>query len=108
LSSSVLKALYFSTPIVQAIDGISTLRVVQLGGREGNPLMAPVVGNPVAFATTRASVAFGEICLARSMAKRNKLLAIGALAGLNAAYAVFAAHNFKVARTLQNQRAGRP
>jgi hypothetical protein len=108
LSSNVLKALYFSTPIVQAIDGISTLRVVQLGGREGNPLMAPIVGNPFAFAATRATVAFGEIYIARSVAKRNKLLAIAALGGLNAAYAVIAAHNFKVARTLQNQRAGRP
>lgn len=108
LSSGVLRALYISTPIVQAVDGFSTLKVVHLGGREQNPLMAPIVSNPAAFVITRATVAFGEIYMARGLAKRNKFLAIGALAGLNTAYALFAAHNFRVAGTLQSQRIGRP
>ena len=108
LSSGVLRALYISTPIVQAVDGFSTMRVIQLGGREQNPLMAPIVSNPAAFAVTRATIAFGEIYMAHGMAKRNKFLAIGALAGLNTAYVMFAAHNFRVARALESQRSGRP
>jgi hypothetical protein len=108
VASGVLRALYVSTPIVQAVDGFSTMKVVQLGGREQNPLMAPIVSSPAAFAATRATIAFGEIYMAHGLAKHNRFLAIGALAGLNVAYALFAAHNFKVANTLQRQRAGHP
>ena len=108
LGSGLLRGLYISTPIVQAVDGFSTMKVIHLGGRELNPLMAPITSNPAAFAATRATVAFGQIYMAHGLAKRHKFLAVGALAGLNVAYAMFAAHNFKVANTLQSRRAGQP
>lgn len=108
LSSGVLRALYITTPVVQAIDGISTLKVIQLGGKELNPMMAPFVSSPGVFAATRAALAFGQIYMAHELAKRNRFLAIGALAGLNVAYAMIAVHNYRVADTLQNQpRMGR-
>src|SRR5262245_61770313 len=105
LGSGLLKGLYVATPVVQALDVISTMRVMNLGGRELNPLMAPIVSNDAAFVLTKSTIAFGEVYLARRMAKRNKFAVIGALAGLNVAYALFAAHNFNVAHRLQREGA---
>ncbi len=106
IGTGLLRAMYATVPLVHAADGISTMRVVTLGGRELNPLVAMQTERPAVFAATKAGIVAAEIFLAHRLAKRHKWGAIAALAALNVGYGMVAAHNFRVARTLQGQRAG--
>lgn len=101
IGNALLRALYVATPVVQAIDGVSTLKVIRLGGRETNPLMEPFVTNTAAFTAAKTGIAIGEMYSTHSMAGRHKFLAIATLAGLNAAYLMLAVHNFHVASALE-------
>ncbi len=103
VATGVLRGLYVATPIVHMVDGISTMRVIDLGGRELNPLLAPQVNNRGVFIATKTGIAAAEIYLARRIAKKHKVRAIVALAALHTGYALVAAHNFRVARGMQAQ-----
>jgi hypothetical protein len=98
--TAVLRALYVTTPLVQAADGWSTLKVIQNGGRELNPVMDVASSNRAVFIAAKAGITIAEIYGTSALARRHKFVAIGVLAGINTAYAVFAAHNFNNA----NQR----
>ena len=100
IETAALRALYVSAPAVQAFDAVTTLRVLELGGREVNPMMAAVASNQTAFTAVKLGVAAGQIYGAHALAKRHRLLAIGVMAGVNAAFAVMAVHNLDVARSL--------
>src|SRR5262245_37568924 len=54
-SSALLKSLYASTAVVQALDLHSTLRAFQAGAVEGNPLMSGIVKNRMAFVAVKAA-----------------------------------------------------
>lgn len=103
VGTGLLRGLYVATPIVHAIDGLSTMRVIERGGREVNPLMAPQAGNGAFLAATKVGFSTAQVFLAHRVAKKHKFGAIAALTALNVGYAMVAAHNFRVARTLQAQ-----
>lgn len=107
MSTGLLRGLYIATPIVHAVDGVSTMQVIDLGGRELNPLMAPQVRNRAVFVATKAGIVSAEIYLAHRIARDHKVGAILALAALHTGYALVAAHNFRVARAMRTQLAAR-
>jgi len=97
-TSRVLAGLYASTAIVQALDTHSTLRALDRGAVEGNPLLAGVSSNKAAFVGVKAAVAVGTIYATRELAKKNKVAAILTLVAINSVYAYAAHHNYQVAR----------
>ena len=99
--STVMVSLYATTAAMQALDVHSTMRALDRGAIEANPIMGGVVNNRTAFIATKAAVAAGTIFAAREVAKRNKLAAAITLIAINSAYAYVAHHNYKVARELR-------
>jgi hypothetical protein len=99
--SPLLMSLYVTTAITQALDIHSTLKALDRGGVEMNPLLSGLTGNKAAFIAVKSAVAAGSILAARRLAKRNKVAAIISMVAINAAYGLVAHHNYKVAGRLR-------
>jgi hypothetical protein len=99
-TTSLLRSLYVSTAVVQALDVHSTISVLNHGGAEGNPLLASMVNKRPAFVAFKAAIAASSIVAARQIAGHNKIAAVALLVGVNSAYAMVVSHNYKLAREL--------
>lgn len=99
--STLMTSLYASTAVMQALDVHSTLRALDRGAVEANPLMSGATGNKAMFIALKAGVAFSTVMAARNMSKRNKVAAVLTLVAVNSAYAMIVNHNYKVARGLR-------
>ena len=95
--SVLLTSLYVTTGITQALDIHSTLKALDRGGVESNPLLGSLTKNKAAFVAVKAAVAAGSIYAARKIAKKNKVAAILTMVAINSAYGFIAHHNYKVA-----------
>ncbi len=92
---SLLVPLYVSTATLQGLDYVSTTRALQRGGREANPVMHPIVGNPVTFAAVKAGAAAGTIWLSEKMWKRSRVGAVVLMAAVNGAMTAVVSHNLR-------------
>jgi ABC-type uncharacterized transport system permease subunit len=92
-----MTSLYASTAVMQALDVHSTMRALDRGAVEANPLMTGVTGNKAAFMALKAGVAVSTVVAARHMSKRNKVAAILTQVAINSAYAVVVRQNYRVA-----------
>ncbi|HUF47563.1 MAG TPA: DUF5658 family protein [Vicinamibacterales bacterium] len=99
--SAVLTSLYATTAIMQALDVHSTLRALDRGGVETNPMLSGLTGNKAAFVVVKGAVAASSIFAARRLAKRNRVAAVATLVAINVAYGLVAHHNYKVAARLR-------
>lgn len=97
--STLMTSLYISTAAMQMLDVHSTLRALEHGAIEGNPLMANVTRNKTMFIALKAGVAFSTVMAARNMSKRNKVAAVLTLVAINSVYAMVVNHNYRVARS---------
>lgn len=96
--TTLMVSLYATTATMQALDVHSTIRALDRGAVEANPVMGGIVQNRTAFIATKAAVAAGTIYAAHQVAKKNKVAAAITLIAINSAYAFVAHHNYKVAR----------
>ena len=108
IGDSLLRTLYVATPIAHAADGWSTLKVLDLGGKELNPLLAKSAENRAVFVATKSAFVAGELWVVHKIAKDHKFGAIAAMVGLNVAYAMLTAHNLRVADFMRQQQARQP
>ena len=97
---ALLIPLYVSFAGLQAMDAHSTLKAVESGYVESNPLMVAATRHrgalvAVKLATTAAVIASGE-----RLWRRNRVAAVAAIVAVNVAYAAIVAHNYG--------KAGRP
>ena len=97
-STPLLKSMYATTAVMQALDLHSTLRAFKAGAVEANPLMAGITKNRIAFVATKAAVAASTMIAARQIAKRSKVGAVITMVAINSAYAMIVNHNYKLAR----------
>ena len=101
---SILPALYAGSAILQAYDAYSTLKALNLGAVEANPLAQGVVGNPALFIGVKAAVASASILAAEKMWKNHhRVAAIATMVATNSLMAMVAANNAKVIGTLQQR-----
>jgi hypothetical protein len=91
----VLVPLYVSFASLQMLDAHSTLRAVRAGGVEQNPVMRGLADKPAALVALKAGVAFSTIAIAERVRGRSRLGSIALMAGLNSAYAMVVAHNYR-------------
>jgi hypothetical protein len=96
--TALMVSLYATTATMQALDAHSTIRALDNGAVEANPIMGGIANNRAALIATKAAVAAGTIYAAHNVAKKNKLAAALTLIGINSAYALIAHHNYRVAR----------
>lgn len=94
-SRGVLVPLYVSFASLQMLDAHSTLRAVRAGGVEQNPVMRGLADKPAALVALKAGVAFSTIAIAERVRGRSRLGSIALMAGLNSAYAMVVAHNYR-------------
>src|SRR5262245_43958588 len=108
IANAAMLVTYSTTFVVQMYDAHTTMRAINAGARERNPLLSPFSSEPrtiVALALVRATAI--DLAL-RSIAQRNKWAAVVAGAGINSAYLMVAAHNNRVANAMRAQQAARP
>jgi len=99
---TILPALYAGSAALQAFDAYSTLKALNLGGVEANPVAKTVVSNPAVFIGVKAAVSAASILAAEKMWKNHhRVAAIATMAATNSIMAMVAANNAKVLGQLQ-------
>lgn len=93
---AALVPLYVSFAALQSLDAASTMRALNRGGAEANPLMASVVGSPAAFLGVKAAASAAAIVAAERLWKDHRAAAIATMIGMNVGYSMVVAHNFRV------------
>ncbi len=94
----VLVPLYASFALLQALDAHSTLRAVDGGAAEANPIMGAIAHEPVALLAVKAGLTASTIYLVEKVRVRSRGAAIALMAVLNSAYVTIVAHNYRVPR----------
>jgi hypothetical protein len=89
-------ALYAGLITLQALDTHSTLRAVDAGYREQNPLVRWTVDHPLALVGLKAAASTATILVAERIRKRHPKRAVAFMAAVNAAYALVVVHNYSV------------
>lgn len=95
---SALVPLYVSYVGLQALDAVTTLRALEAGASEQNPLVGGVAGHPGALLALKAGVAVGTIYLSERLWRKNPAAAVVLMAALNGAYLAIVANNHRVQR----------
>ncbi len=95
---AALLPLYVSFGVLQAGDAHSTIRAIQRGSVEANPLMIGAAGSQrtlsaVKVATTAATIAGAEL-----LWRRNRVAAVVTMVVINGAYAAIVTHNYQSSR----------
>jgi hypothetical protein len=94
----ILVPLYVSFATLQALDAHSTLRALNAGATEANPVMAGVAGRPAALVAMKAGMAASAIYLVEKLRLKSRRTAVILMAALNTAYTTIVAHNYRVGR----------
>jgi Domain of unknown function (DUF5658) len=89
-------ALYGSMLLLQGLDVHSTLRAIDAGHHEQNPLMRWTVSHPVAFISMKVAASAATIYVAEKIRKRHPKRALLFMAAVNSAYALIVVHNYNV------------
>ena len=100
-TTPVLLSLQAATVVTQMLDAHSTLKAVNAGGVEANPVMGGLVQNKAAFISVKAGISAGVIYITQRVARDNKVAAIAASAAINSAFLMVARHNYRVAQGLR-------
>ena len=91
----VLPALYVSFGALQALDAHSTLRALDRGQAEGNPVMRGIVSQPAAVVGLKAATTAGTILLTEKLWRRHRTAAIVLMVAVNAGYLAIVTHNYR-------------
>jgi Domain of unknown function (DUF5658) len=95
---AALVPLYISFGVLQSLDVHSTLRALENGAVEANPLMKGAADSAVGLAAVKAAAGAGVIFASERMWKRNKVAAVLFMTATNSAMAWVVQHNHRVAR----------
>ena len=98
-SSPTLTALQVSFAALQLMDVVSTLRGINAGFTESNPLVRGLAAHPAAMVAVKAGETAATIFLSRRMARKNRVATIVTMAALNSVYSVVVARNLRAVST---------
>jgi hypothetical protein len=93
--SGALKVLHASFGALETLDVYTTVRGINMGLTESNPLMRAVARHPVALGAIKAGATASTILLTRRLARHNRPAAIIMMAAFNTTYAAIAFHNLR-------------
>ncbi len=92
---AALIPMYASLAALQALDIDSTLRGLDRGGAEQNPLVSSIASS-VMFPVVKGGATAAAIVATERLRRKHPLAAIGVMAGANAVYAVIVARNYAI------------
>ena len=91
----LLIPMYISFAALQAMDAHSTMKAVDRGYVEVNPLVAPSTRNGAAMAAMKIAVTASVVVGTEKLWRHNRAAAIAAIIVVNGAYAAIVAHNYR-------------
>jgi hypothetical protein len=94
----VFVPLYVSFAALQALDVHSTMRALEAGATEQNPLLRGIASRPAALVALKAGVTASTILLTEKLRVRNRTGAIVLMTALNSVYAFVVARNYQAIR----------
>jgi hypothetical protein len=94
-SRSTFASLYAGLITTQALDVHSTLRALDAGHTEANPVARWATGNPATFIAFKAGATAGTMYLLERVRKKHPTRAMILLAIVDTAYAFVVAHNYR-------------
>jgi hypothetical protein len=94
---ALITSLYSSFIALQALDAHSTIRALDRGARETNPMVAPFADNNAALIALKAGTAAGVIYMTDRVRRHNRVASIVIMAAANSAYATIVARNYRIA-----------
>ena len=100
--SMLMQSLYATTVVAQGLDIHSTFKVLDAGGKETNPIMAPLTKHRAAFIAAKVGITAALIYATHAISKNHKVYGAIALIVANSVVAGIAAHNYRVAKGLTN------
>lgn len=103
---ALLSTLYVTDASLQVLDLYTTSQSLRRGGREVNPVLAPLSGDLAVVAALKAASTVGTIYGVERLRRRHRVAAVILMAGLNGAVGAVAAHNARVARRARVDRGG--
>jgi Domain of unknown function (DUF5658) len=95
-SRLVFSSLYAGLITTQALDVHSTLRALDAGHREANPVVRWTTDTPAAFVSFKAATTVGTMYLIQRVRKKHPKRAMLLLAAIDTAFALVVAHNYSV------------
>ena len=96
LPKGLQPALYGGLIVLQGLDVHSTLRAINAGHYEQNPVMRWSVEHPAALISMKAAASAATIYVAEKIRKRHPKRAMLFMAAVNSAYAFIVVHNYSV------------
>ena len=93
---AVLTSLYVSFIALQALDAHSTLRALDRGAVEANPLVEPFADHPAALIALKAGTAAGVLYMTDRVRRHNRVASIVIMAAANSVYATIVARNYRI------------
>ena len=94
-SKTTQLSLFSSFAVLQALDGVSTIKALKTpGAYETNPVMGGLVNKPVAFFAVKAGITAGVIYGMRGFSKEHPKAAAIVMIALNSGYACVVGSNF--------------
>ena len=92
------RGLIVSFGALQALDAHSTIKALDAGGREANPLLSGIASNRGTLLAVKAGTAVATAYFVERLSKNHPKRAVVLMAVLNSAYVAVVAHNYRVAR----------
>ena len=99
----LISSLYVSFVALQALDVHSTIRALDHGARESNPMIAPFAHNTAALIALKAGTTAGVIYMTDRLRRHNRVASIVIMAAANSAYATIVARNYRVGTDQQRR-----
>jgi hypothetical protein len=91
----LLIPMYVSFAALQAMDAHSTMKAIDRGYGEVNPLVAPSTRNGAAMAAMKVAVTASVIVCTERLWRHNRVAAVVTMIAINSAYAAIVAHNYR-------------
>lgn len=93
-----LMPLYLSYATLQALDIHSTMRALDRGAVEANPLMKDLTASPASLVAVKAAGAAGVLYTTEQLWKKNPTAAVVFMIAANSAMAWVVQHNYRAGR----------
>ncbi len=96
-SGALRMALYATYGTFQALDVHSTLKALDNGGAEGNPLVRTVAESPAGLIAVKAASTAGFVYVVERLRRKNRTAAFVLAIGVTSLQAYVVAHNYGIA-----------
>jgi uncharacterized protein DUF5658 len=95
-SNGLFASLYIGFAATQVLDVHSTLRALDAGHSEANPMMRWATSRPAAFVALKSATTAGTLFVAERLRRHHPKSALLMMAAIDSAYAVVVANNYSV------------